>query len=465
MARPTPSPKLVLALTDLIVVALAAFTASALHGAEAVSSGVPGRATILTLIALPAWALAFSHQRLYNIRFLGRRIDEVRRLFDATLIGTASVVGVSYLNGRVLSRSEAMALFASAFVLLMIEREGARRIFASLRARGDLLRPAVIVGSGPEACEIAGMLHSDPTTGYRVVGFLDDSPTEMEPLPGLPVLGRPEQACSALAGVRGGSVIVTPGALTLEGTNRLVRKLLEQGLHVELSPNLRDIAAKRLVVHPVGRFPLVYLEPVQRNGWRATAKRLFDIVGGALGLLATAPLLGAAAVAIKLDSAGQVLFRQQRLGRDGRVIRILKLRTMVADAEDRLEAIIDLNEADGPLFKLRDDPRVTRVGRFLRRASIDELPQLWNVLRGEMSLVGPRPALPREAELWDDQTAQRLRVNPGLTGMWQVNGRSETSFEDYSRLDLYYVDNWSLLCDLTILLKTVPVVLARRGAA
>jgi exopolysaccharide biosynthesis polyprenyl glycosylphosphotransferase len=217
-------------------------------------------------------------------------------------------------------------------------------------------------------------------------------------------------------------------------------------------------------VRPLGRFPVVYVEPVTRGGWRAAAKRAFDLVIAGVALIVAAPVLAVAAVVIKLDSRGPVLFRQVRVGQDSQPFPVLKLRTMVVDAEERLAELADANEADGPLFKMADDPRVTRVGRFLRASSIDELPQLWNVTRGHMSLVGPRPALPHETEEWDALLAQRLRVKPGITGMWQVSGRSDTSFEDYTRLDLYYVDNWSLATDLAILAKTVPVVLLRSGA-
>jgi lipopolysaccharide/colanic/teichoic acid biosynthesis glycosyltransferase len=159
-----------------------------------------------------------------------------------------------------------------------------------------------------------------------------------------------------------------------------------------------------------------------------------------------------------------VIFKQERVGRNGRRFKVLKLRTMVVDAEAKLESIAHLNEADGPLFKVKNDPRITRAGRFLRKTSLDELPQLWNVMRNEMSMVGPRPALPREVLEWDEELRNRLRVRPGITGMWQVNGRSDTTFEDYQRLDLYYVDNWSLVTDLLIVLKTVPAVLFSRGA-
>jgi lipopolysaccharide/colanic/teichoic acid biosynthesis glycosyltransferase len=187
-------------------------------------------------------------------------------------------------------------------------------------------------------------------------------------------------------------------------------------------------------------------------------------VAASLGLLVAGPVLLVAAALIKLEDGGPVFFRQSRLGRDGVPFGMLKLRSMVPDAEARLAEVAELNEADGPLFKVRDDPRITRIGRFIRKTSIDELPQLWNVVRGDMSLVGPRPALEREAEHWSPAVRGRLRVRPGITGMWQVHGRSESSFDDYARLDLYYVDNWSLLTDIEILLKTVPAVVRGRGA-
>ena len=239
---------------------------------------------------------------------------------------------------------------------------------------------------------------------------------------------------------------------------------MELGYHVELTSGLVDISANRLVARPLGRRSVLHVEPVNRFGWRGVAKRAFDVVIAAAGLVVVSPILLAAAIAIKLDSPGSVFFRQERVGMNGEHFGVLKLRTMLTDAERALPALRSQSEVDGPLFKMRDDPRVTCVGRVLRSWSIDELPQLWNILRGEMSLVGPRPALPGEISGWSAELQNRLRVKPGITGMWQVNGRSSSSFEDYERYDLYYVDNWSLLTDLAIIAKTIPVVLLRRGA-
>jgi exopolysaccharide biosynthesis polyprenyl glycosylphosphotransferase len=258
--------------------------------------------------------------------------------------------------------------------------------------------------------------------------------------------------------------VIASTAVDLTTSNRLVRALTDAGVHVELSSTLHDVAATRLTVRALGRFPVIYVEPAIRDGWRAHAKRSFDVVVSAVALVMASPVLLVAALAVKLDSPGPVLFRQHRVGRDGRIFEVLKLRTMHVDAEERLAELLHLNEADGPLFKLRHDPRVTRVGRVLRTTSVDELPQLVNVLRGDMSLVGPRPALPREVAAWAPELHQRLRVLPGITGAWQVSGRSDASFDEYARLDLSYVDNWSLLTDLSILVRTVPAVLRSKGA-
>jgi exopolysaccharide biosynthesis polyprenyl glycosylphosphotransferase len=219
-----------------------------------------------------------------------------------------------------------------------------------------------------------------------------------------------------------------------------------------------------MTIHPLGRHPVVYLEPTRRTGWRAVAKRSFDIAVALVVLIVASPLILASAIAIKLTSAGPVFFRQERIGRDGDSFWVLKLRTMVVDAEERLAELLEQNESDGPLFKVREDPRITRAGRYLRKLSIDELPQLWNVVRGDMSLVGPRPALPREVAGWTEELFDRLRVRPGITGMWQVSGRSKSGFEEYQRLDLFYVDNWSMVQDLNILMRTVSAVLGSRGA-
>ena len=245
----------------------------------------------------------------------------------------------------------------------------------------------------------------------------------------------------------------------------MTRRLTDGGYHVALSSSLRDIDVTRIRPQYLGGRAMIYVEPTIRNGWRAAAKRVFDIAIAIVALVATIPVVVIAAIANRLTSPGPVFFRQTRVGQDGRHFEIIKLRTMVVDAEARKADLMAQNESDGALFKIRNDPRVTPIGRYLRKLSLDELPQFWNVFRGEMSVVGPRPALPDEVAKWPADAHERLRVLPGITGMWQVSGRSDTSFDEYKRLDMFYVDNWSLLHDLTIVAKTFGAVVSSRGAS
>ena len=465
-ARPAWMPKAILIGADALALVLTAVvTTYLLRRWDPQSGASDAQLLVATLVTLPVWLGLFAKQRLYNTRFIGRRIDEFRRIVNASLLGTLSVSLAGALANVLLRRSGLVILAVTAIVTITTEREIARRVFLRLRSRGRMVRRVVIAGANPEGQDIAAMLQTEVWLGYQVIGFVDDYSGRAEPVPGVPLLGGVANLPSILAEFPDTSVIVAASGVESAVTNRLARDLLDQGIHVELSSTLRDISAQRLTVRPLGRFPVVYVEPVTRGGWRAVAKRTFDVLLASVALVLTAPVVAISAIALKIDTRGPVLFRQTRVGQDSTDFPVLKLRTMVTGAEDQLAELLTSNEADGPLFKMKDDPRVTRVGRFLRATSIDELPQLWNVLRGDMSLVGPRPALPHETEAWDALLAHRLRVKPGITGMWQVSGRSDTSFEDYTRLDLYYVDNWSLATDVAILARTVPAVLLRRGAA
>ena len=457
--------KLALVAADALTVVVAGAVAAALlHRWDPAASQASWQLFWATVASVPIWIALFSGQHLYNTRFIGRRIDEVHRIVNATFLGTLSVAVAASLANVLLRRAGWVMLAICAVVLITLEREVARRLFTRLRTRGRMIREVIVAGANPEGQDIAAMLQTESWLGYRVIGFVDDTSAVAEPVPGVPLLGRTADLPAIVGRHPTASVIVASSGVESAVTNRMARDLLDQGIHVELSSTLRDIASERLTVRPLGRFPVVYVEPVTRDGWRAAAKRTFDAVVGTVTLVLASPLLLVAAIAVKVDTRGPVLFSQVRVGQNSEPFNVLKLRSMVTGAEEQLGDLVDLNEADGPLFKMADDPRVTRVGRILRATSIDELPQLWNVVRGDMSLVGPRPALPHETEEWDALLAQRLRVKPGITGMWQVNGRSDTSFEDYTRLDLYYVDNWSLATDLAIMLKTLPAVLRRQGA-
>lgn len=424
---------------------------------------------LVAAASVPVWPIIFAQQGLYQSRRLSRRMEELRRIINSVLAGILVLAGLSVLFQSDLSRGWLGLVFICVTTLVYCEREVARRVIASRRAHGHMTRRVVVVGQNAEAAELAGMLENYPQHGYEVVGFVADPAVPVVDLrtgrPLGPYLGSPQDVLDLVRATGATGVIVATTSTDLESANRLIRELTREGLFVELTSAMRDISASRISLRSLGPYPLLAVEPVAELSWRRVAKRCFDVVAASLMLLVTLPLIVLSALTIRVRTGPGVLFRQERVGRGGRTFTVYKLRTMVPGAEDQLESLRERNEAAGPMFKIADDPRVTPVGRVLRRLSIDELPQLFNVLVGDMSLVGPRPALPAEASEWDEVLRERLRVKPGITGEWQVSGRYQASIEEYARLDLHYVDNWSLVRDLVILLRTVPAVISRRGAA
>jgi exopolysaccharide biosynthesis polyprenyl glycosylphosphotransferase len=282
----------------------------------------------------------------------------------------------------------------------------------------------------------------------------------------VPVVGTTAQTAASVLAEKADMVVFTEGAFPSAVDFRRIAWDLE-GHHVQMAvvPSLSDISSGRMAMRPVGGLPLVHVEQPQSLGASRGLKRAFDFVGATLLLALATPIMVVFSIATKLQDGGPVLFRQTRVGRDGELFECLKFRSMVVDAEARLSSLTHLNQnADGVLFKAQRDPRITRVGAFMRRFSIDELPQLINVVNGDMSLVGPRPALPAEVRRYVPDVQRRLHVRPGMTGLWQVSGRSDLSWEDTVRLDLYYVDNWSIVQDLSIMAKTIHAVVRSRGA-
>lgn len=451
-------------LADVATIAVA-FTVATLVTATWLGWSVAetGHHLAVAALTLPVWPVLFARQQMYASRFLTRLMDELRRVLHVVVFGTVTLIVLGWMTGTTVNRVWVAVFLIVALALVAAERFAVRRWFVHRRRSGRSLRDIILIGTNPEAQDLCEAL-GDPALGYRVVGFVSTEPGTPATLHGLPVLAGTAHTVGFAHSLDAQGVILATTSLDVGLSNRLLRELLDGGLHVEMTSGLRDVTPERMTVRPLGRHPVVYLEPARRFGWRAVAKRVFDVVLSTIGLLLVSPILLVAAIAIKVTSPGPVLFKQQRVGRDGRPFEVLKLRTMVVDAEARLAEVMHQNESDGPLFKLKDDPRITKVGRVLRKLSIDELPQLWNVVRGDMSLVGPRPALPREVAEWNDELHERLRVRPGITGMWQVSGRSDSGFSEYQRLDLFYVDNWSIVIDLGILVRTIPAVLTGRGA-
>jgi exopolysaccharide biosynthesis polyprenyl glycosylphosphotransferase len=427
------------------------------------SDGVSQHA-VLMLISLPGFAFGAAALRLHQARANERPSQEVLNIVRAVWLGVAFMIVLAFtLQFRELSRLWIGLVTVCVTGALIAERWVARKVFSRMRADGRLTRRIVIVGTDAHAIGLLHTYQRNPALGYEVVGFVGED--DLGPRGGVSVLGGLSDLERVLQEHEAVGVVVSLQAVGHEEVNTLTRRLTDNGYHVALSSSLSDIDVTRLRPQQVDGRTMIYVEPVIRHGWRGVAKRTFDVAVASLLLVITLPVLIVAVVAIKLDSQGPVFFRQERVGRYGSLFTLLKLRTMVADAELRRHELLEFNEVDGPLFKIHRDPRITRVGRVLRKFSIDELPQLLCVLRGSMSMVGPRPALPSEVEQWDQSLHERLRVMPGLTGLWQISGRSDSSFDQYRRLDLYYVDNWSLGHDLRICARTFAVVISGRGAA
>ncbi len=418
---------------------------------------------LLSLASVPFFVFGAGLNRMYQARANERSGQELRNILNSVLIGLAGLVTLSFvIQNSALSRLWVVLLACSISTALFINRRVARLVFARMRLSGKMARRIVIVGTDAHAVGLMHTYERNPGLGYRVVGFIGEG--DIGERGGVSVLGSIGQIGGILEEHNAVGAVVSLASVRSEDVNMLTRQLTEKGYHVALSSSLRDIDVERLRPQQLDGRTMIYVEPVLRGGWRAVAKRAFDLGLASSILLLSLPVMLIAAVAIRLDSQGPMLFSQTRVGRNGDLFRLSKLRTMVVDAEERKASLAHLNESDGALFKIRNDPRITRVGRALRKFSIAERPQLFSVLRGTMSMVGPRPALPDEVAQWDAGTTERLRVLPGLTGMWQVSGRSDSSFDEYKRLDLYYVDNWSLKHDLEICLKTVRVVLTGSGA-
>lgn len=415
------------------------------------------------LASLPVWLVSFARHRLYHGRTVQSRLREFKGLVASATESVLAMSVMAFFFKEYVTRGWLLLTLVAAIPLLTLERELVRQWIRRARERGRMLRKVVVVGANREAVAMASMLMDDPALGYWVMGYVDDGGGRdaVDEESDLPVLGTLDETLIVLQASGASGVIIATTALDYAHTNRLARDLAEQGFYVELSSSLLDIAPERLTVGALGRFPVIAIDPLRRDGWRAKAKRAVDVAIAGTGLLLVSPLLAAIAVAVKLDSAGPVLFRQSRVGQHGLPFEVLKFRSMVTDAESKLIDLRQTNEAGGPLFKMENDPRVTRVGRVLRKLSLDELPQLWNVVKGEMSLVGPRPCLASEMVHWPADLHNRLRVKPGITGMWQVSRGEDWDFDDYSRHDLYYVDNWSPLTDLAIALKTIPSMFLR----
>lgn len=432
-------------------------------------SGIPYIFISLAL-ALGWWAVLYLWGSR-DAKILGHGYEEYKRVGTASLWLFGMLAIISYTLQFETARGYVGIALPSGLAGLLASRFLVRQLLRVDRQAGQSSFRVLIIGGPSSAEHLAMSLEMQPMAGYvPVATYLPGTPpgTGVAKDLGLPTLGHSTDAESIAASIKA----FGPDAVALSGGVQLPPKtiralgwaLADLDVRLIMAPALTDVAGPRIHTQPVAGLPLIHvstpnLAPVQR-----VTKRVLDLTGATMLLALLSPVLLVLSIAVRADSRGPILFRQQRVGANGTVFEMLKFRSMIVDAEDRLGELYRLNEGNEVLFKIRDDPRITRLGRFIRRYSLDELPQLVNVLNGSMSLVGPRPPLPVEVEKYESHVHRRLLVRPGLTGLWQVSGRSLLSWEDSVRLDLYYVENWSLAGDLVIILRTVRAVFRSTGA-
>ena len=459
--------------TDFVVVLLATASTHLLwfgfqHVFVSVTSDVWIDYLAFSVALVVTWMLALAAIGSRDPRILGTDSTEYRRVVNATLLLFGGIGVVAAMTQTDVARGYLITAFPLGLVLLLVSRWSWRQWLNVRRSRGQFSFSVLIIGNAANVSELARSLAERPEAGYRVVGALvTDSPPALLPeIPDVPVISVTRKTLFERLAESSTDAVVVVGSdeLSSSSINELSWRL-DPGQQLVVAPQIVGVAGSRIHTRPVAGLPLIHVETPSYDGAKRFAKRALDLAGSTMLIVALLPLFLATAIAIRVTSPGPVVYRQERIGLSGRPFTIFKFRSMVVDADRELSTLLaEQGTADSPLFKVKHDPRVTRVGSILRRYSIDELPQLLNVFRGEMSLVGPRPQVDDEVRLYNSKSSRRLVVKPGMSGLWQVSGRSNLSWEDSIRLDLFYVENWSITTDLVILLRTARAVLTHDGA-
>jgi exopolysaccharide biosynthesis polyprenyl glycosylphosphotransferase len=449
------------ALADLGCAVVGVFAAVQLRFGNHVTATYVALSLALPLLWLAAMGLAGG----YEARYIGTGSDEYRKVLNVGVSLTAAVAIFSYMLNTELARGYVLIALPCVTVFDLFARYALRKHLHELRSRGRCMHSVVAVGHEPAVADLISELGRERYHGLTVVATCLAQPSGCDEVAGVPVYGGLDDVTAAVDDF-GADTVAVLACPEIDGRKLrgLAWELEKTGTDLCVSPALLDVAGPRTTIRPTAGLTLLHVDHPQLDGLGLIVKDLFDRCAAALGLILLAPLLVVVGVAVRLSDGGPTLFTQVRVGKDGHRFRIYKFRTMVVDAEKRLAELLAGSDTDGVLFKLREDPRVTPIGAYLRRWSIDEIPQLVNVLLGQMSLVGPRPAVPDEVAQYADHVHRRLVVKPGLTGLWQVNGRSDLSWDESVRLDLRYVENWSFALDLQILWKTIWAILRRSGA-
>ena len=464
-----------LRISDLVIISLAVAGAQFLRfgtrSDEFFLSTIPGidvrmTYTLLSVLLILGWTFSLSILGARDYRTVGTGAQEYKLVIEASvrLFGTLAIVDLLFKLS--ISRGYLLISFPAGVLLLLISRWFWRKWLYRRRRQGRCLDRAVIVGEPNKSQHVANQIQSAPGAGLKIVGIITEPKQGLE-LFGANLFSTDFSAPSVINAVdkAGADTIVLTGEdrLCPQTMRELGWAAEERSLDLVVAPALTDVAGPRIHTRPVAGLPLVHIDYAEFSGFKYWVKRINDVVASSLLILLLSPVLVTISLLVKSDG-GPVIFRQERVGRNGERFKMLKFRSMVVDAEAKLTELQARSDGNGVLFKMKDDPRITNVGHVLRKYSLDELPQLFNVLGGSMTLVGPRPALPKEVAKYDEWASRRLLVKPGITGLWQVSGRSNLSWEDSVRLDQYYVENWSMTGDLLILAKTAKAVVASDGA-
>ena len=458
--------------TDAAAIYIAVFTAYVVRfdadGSARVGGDFAPSYLVVSVVLMWAWIAALVVGRTQDRRVVGTGPAEYQRVVSWTWRLFAAVAVIAYLLRMEIGRGYLAIALPLGLVLILVGRLFWRHWLRRRRAHGGAQFRVLVVGHRAKAEMFARDLHDKTDAGFGVVGLcVPESEAGPETVAGVPVLGSMTDA-AAIAQELGVDAVTVVGSdsMTSETVRTLGWDLEGTGIDLALTVALRDVAGPRVITRPVNGLPLVYVDEPYFTGFKYVMKTVFDFVGALLIAIVLSPVLLGIAILVKFTSNGPIFYRQERIGVRGNTFGMLKFRSMVADAHLRLDEVLAAEgiEEVGLFYKPKNDPRVTTVGRVLRKYSLDELPQLFNVLRGEMSLVGPRPQIDREVALYDRKAHRRLLVKPGLTGLWQTSGRSELSADEGIRMDVYYVENWTLIGDLMILLRTARAVVGSDGA-
>lgn len=425
----------------------------------------------LSVLFIACWLISLASLRTRSPRILGTGIEEYRRVVAASFSTFGAIAIVSLVFKLDIVRGCLAIGLPVGVLALLASRSLWRRYIVRERCRGQYQTKFLIVGERDAAVHFADEMMRSAASGYQVSGVTIPGygPPKGESMVmngrQVPILGDENHVLHAISACDADTVAIAGTEhFGVKGIQRLIWDLEPRGVDLIVSTGVMDVALSRLVLRPTAGVPVMHIEKPQYQGAKKFQKRLFDIAFSATALVLALPVLVVAALAIKLTSRGPIFYSAERIGIDGQPFSMLKFRTMIQGADTLVGSLLASNEGGGLLFKIRDDPRITPVGRLLRRLSIDELPQFINALRGQMSVVGPRPPLRREVESYDRDVSRRLLVKPGITGLWQVSGRSDLAWDEAVRLDLTYVDNWSMIGDVLIVAKTVGAVLGHKGA-